>query len=31
MGRECSTIGREEELIYNVGGKTRKKDTTGKT
>jgi hypothetical protein len=31
MGRACSTIGREEEYIYDIGGKARMKDTNRKT
>jgi hypothetical protein len=31
MGRTCSTNGREEECIYNIGGKARWKETTKKT
>jgi hypothetical protein len=31
MGRACSTIGLEEECIYYVGGKARRKQTTRKT
>jgi hypothetical protein len=30
LGRECSTNG-EEECIYDIGGKPRRKETTGKT
>jgi hypothetical protein len=31
LGRACSTNGGEEECIYNIGGKARRKETTGKT
>jgi hypothetical protein len=31
MGRACSTNGGEEECIYDIGVKTRRKGTTGKT
>jgi hypothetical protein len=31
IGRACSTNGGEEECIYDIGGKSRKKETTGKT
>jgi hypothetical protein len=31
MGRACSSKGREEERIYDIGGKARKKETTRKT
>jgi hypothetical protein len=31
MGRTCSTNGGEEECIYVIGGKARRKETTGKT
>jgi hypothetical protein len=31
MGRACSTNGREDECIKNIGGKSRRKETTGKT
>jgi hypothetical protein len=31
MGREYSTNGVEEEGIYDIGGKSRRKETTGKT
>jgi hypothetical protein len=30
MGRECSMNGEEDECIYDIGGKTRRKETTGK-
>jgi hypothetical protein len=31
MGRACNTNGGEEECIQDIGGKARKKETTGKT
>jgi hypothetical protein len=31
MGRECSTNGGEEECIWDIGGKPRKKEATGVT
>jgi hypothetical protein len=31
MGRACSTNGREEECIEDIGGKAREKETTRKT
>jgi hypothetical protein len=31
MSRACSTNGGDEEFIYDVGGKARRKETTGKT
>jgi hypothetical protein len=31
MGGPCSTTGGEEEYIYDIGGKARRKETTGKT
>jgi hypothetical protein len=31
MGRECSTNRREEECIYDIGKKARRKETTRKT
>jgi hypothetical protein len=31
MGRACSTNGGEEECIKDIGGKARRKETTGKT
>jgi hypothetical protein len=32
MGRACSTNGEEEEeRIYDIGGKSRREETTGKT
>jgi hypothetical protein len=31
MGRSCSTNEGEEELIYDIPGKARRKETTGKT
>jgi hypothetical protein len=31
MGRACSTNGGDEECIYDIGGKARRKETTGKT
>jgi hypothetical protein len=31
MGDACSTNGGEEEYIYDIGGKARRKYTTGKT
>jgi hypothetical protein len=31
MGRAYSTNGREEECIYDIGGKARRKETTKKT
>jgi hypothetical protein len=31
MGRACSTNEGEEESIYDIGGKTRRKATTRKT
>jgi hypothetical protein len=31
MGRACSTNGGEEECIYDVGGKARRKETTRET
>jgi hypothetical protein len=31
MGRACSTNRGKEEFIYGVGGKARRKETTGKT
>jgi hypothetical protein len=31
MGRACSTNGLEEECTYDIGGKARKKEATGKT
>jgi hypothetical protein len=31
MGRTCSTNGGEEECIYDIGGKARRKETTWKT
>jgi hypothetical protein len=30
MGGACSTDGEEEESIQDIGGKARRKDTTGK-
>jgi hypothetical protein len=30
MGGSCSTNGGEEESIWNIGGKARRKETTGK-
>jgi hypothetical protein len=29
MGRECSKDGGEEECIQDIGGKARRKETTG--
>jgi hypothetical protein len=31
MGGACSTDGEEEELMYVIGGKAERKETTGKT
>jgi hypothetical protein len=31
MGRACSTNGGDEECIKDIGGKTRRKETTRKT
>jgi hypothetical protein len=31
MGGAYSTYGGEDESIYDIGGKARKKETTGKT
>jgi hypothetical protein len=31
MGKACSTNGGDEECIQDVGGKARRKETTGKT
>jgi hypothetical protein len=31
MGRACRTNRGEEECIYGIGGKVRRKETTGKT
>jgi hypothetical protein len=31
MGRACSTNGGEEECIWDIGGNTRRKETTRKT
>jgi hypothetical protein len=31
MGRTCNMNGREEECIYDIGGKARRKDTTRMT
>jgi hypothetical protein len=31
MGRACSTNGGEAESIYDIAGKARRKETTGKT
>jgi hypothetical protein len=31
MGGACSTNGGEEECIQDIGGKARRKETTGKT
>jgi hypothetical protein len=31
MGKACSTSGGEEECIEDIGGKARRKETTGKT
>jgi hypothetical protein len=31
MGRACRTNGGEEECTYDIGGKTGRKETTGKT
>jgi hypothetical protein len=31
MGRACSTNGGEEECIKDISGKSRRKETTGKT
>jgi hypothetical protein len=31
MDRACSMNGGEEECIYDIDGKARKKETTGKT
>jgi hypothetical protein len=31
MDRACSTNGREEECVYDIYGKSRRKETTGKT
>jgi hypothetical protein len=31
MGRACSMTGGVEEYIYGIGGKARRKETTGKT
>jgi hypothetical protein len=31
MGRECSTNEVVDEHIYDIGGKARRKETTGKT
>jgi hypothetical protein len=31
MGRECRANGGEEECMYDIGGKARKKETTEKT
>jgi hypothetical protein len=30
MGRACSTNVGEKECIYDIGGKSRRKETTGK-
>jgi hypothetical protein len=30
-GKTCSTNGRDEECIQDIGGKARRKETTGKT
>jgi hypothetical protein len=30
VGKECNTNGGEEECIWNIGGKARRKETTGK-
>jgi hypothetical protein len=31
MDRACSTNGREQECIWDIGGKSRRKETTRKT
>jgi hypothetical protein len=31
MGRACSTNGEEQECIWDIGRKARRKETTGKT
>jgi hypothetical protein len=31
MGRACSTNGGGEECVLDIGGKIRRKETTGKT
>jgi hypothetical protein len=31
MGKACSTNGREEECIQDIGGSDRRKEPTGKT
>jgi hypothetical protein len=31
MGKACSTNGREKECMLDIAGKTRMKETTGKT
>jgi hypothetical protein len=31
MGGACSTNGGEEECIWDIGGKARRKETTGKS
>jgi hypothetical protein len=31
MDRACSTIGGEEDFMYDIGGKARRKVTTRKT
>jgi hypothetical protein len=31
MGRECNTIGGEEECMENIGGKAGRRETTVKT
>jgi hypothetical protein len=31
MGRAYNTIGLEEECVYDIGGKVRRKETTRKT
>jgi hypothetical protein len=31
LGRECGTNGGEEECIQDIGGKSRRKETIGKT
>jgi hypothetical protein len=31
MDRTCSTNGREEEYVYDINGKARKKESTRKT
>jgi hypothetical protein len=30
MGRACGSNGAEQELIYDIGGKARRKETTGR-